>query len=101
MKQTDFDEQFSYADIQTVNIEKQEKAEVVIYPNPTQNQVSIIAAKAELENVKIYNVFGQEVTNNTTIVNQNSTQITVDMSSLNTGVYYVITKNSVNKVLKQ
>lgn len=82
LKQTDFDEKFTYADIRTVIIEKKEKSTVSIYPNPTQHQISIIGAA-------------------TKVLSQNSSRIVVDMSNLSIGVYYVITKNSVNKVLKQ
>ncbi|MFK7946829.1 MAG: T9SS type A sorting domain-containing protein [Saprospiraceae bacterium] len=101
LKQVDFDEQFSYSDLRTVYIEKQEKATVSIFPNPTQDQISIIANATELQNIKIYNVFGQEVTNSTTITYHSNTQINVNLSNLTSGIYYVITKNSVNKVLKQ
>ncbi|MGB0984701.1 MAG: VPS10 domain-containing protein [Saprospiraceae bacterium] len=99
LKQTDFDKKFTYSDIQTVIIEKQEKSTISVFPNPTKNQITIIGAETELENIKIYNVFGQEVM--VKILTKNSNNVIVDMSNLSAGVYYVIANNSVNKVLKQ
>ncbi len=64
-----------------------------VYPNPSNNRIYILGAKGELT---IHNLIGQEVYSERV----NST-ISVDISSWNTGVYFVKTNNKTVKILKQ
>ena len=59
---------------------------VKLYPNPTSNILNIEAA-ANVQNVVIYNVLGQEVMNKQT----NGTSVSLDVSGLNAGIYVVKT----------
>jgi len=57
-----------------------------LYPNPTSNILNIEAA-GNVQNIAVYNVLGQEVINRQT----NGTSITLDVSSLNSGIYVIKT----------
>jgi len=100
LKQTDFNGQFEYSDIRAVNFE-QTKAEVVIYPNPTNNQITIQASEQELQNIKIYNALGQDVTNSTKQLSKSDNSIIIDLSNLANGIYSVRTQTTANKVYKK
>ncbi|MGB0861476.1 MAG: T9SS type A sorting domain-containing protein [Saprospiraceae bacterium] len=80
-------------------IEQQEPSTISVFPNPTNNQITVTGTETELKTIKIYNVFGQEII--VEILEDNSNNIIIDMSNLSAGIYYVITKNNVNKVLRQ
>ena len=61
-----------------------ENSKIKLYPNPTSTSFSIDAQEI-VEKVSIYNLLGQEVISKIT----NSQQVTIDISSLNVGVYVV------------
>ena len=72
-----------------------------IYPNPTGNTINIVGSAFELEEIVVFNSIGQNVTTRTTITNANKGKIVLDLSQLNTGMYFVKTKTTTNKVYKQ
>lgn len=100
LKQTDYDGKYKYSDIKAVNFE-QTTADVVIYPNPINNQITIQANEKELANIKIYNALGQDVTNRTQQLSKSSNSIIIDLRNLSNGIYTVKTLNTVNKIVKQ
>jgi hypothetical protein len=71
-----------------------------IYPNPTSS-VFTIEANEIIENVTLFNVLGQEVM----VKNPNSNSVTLDTSSLQTGVYVVKTTiggvSSTSRIVKK
>jgi hypothetical protein len=103
LKQTDFNGQFEYSQIRSVQIDKSKStnSSVTIYPNPVANEITIVGNSLELEQVKFFNVLGQDVTNRTEIINNNKSSLVIDLSSLTTGLYYCKTKTTANKVYKQ
>ena len=96
LKQTDFNGKFEYSNIISVTINSLGHSHIEIYPNPTENQITITGDNFELEQVKIYNVLGQDVTFSTTIINHSESKLIMDLSNLNTGMYYIKTKNTAN-----
>tara|TARA_B100000809_G_scaffold200916_1_gene201333 strand:- start:2933 stop:3952 length:1020 start_codon:yes stop_codon:yes gene_type:complete len=101
LKQTDFDGLFEYSQIRSVNIQRLPNSQIGIYPNPSTNQIIITGSSNELEEIVLYNTLGQNVTSLTNQVILNETQLVIDISKLNRGVYYVKTKTTANKVYKQ
>jgi len=59
---------------------------VKLYPNPTSNILNI-EANGAIQNIAVYNVLGQEVMNKQT----EGTSISLDVSSLNSGIYVIKT----------
>lgn len=101
LKQTDFNGKFSYFKIKSVNSENSEESNVIIYQNPTKNQVTITGNLIELKEIKIYNTLGQDVTSQAEITGNNKSLLIINLLNLNAGIYYIKTKNTSNKVHKQ
>ena len=92
LKQTDFNGNFTYSAIRTVQINQLEASQIKIYPNPSNNHIWIEGDSFELEQIKIYNVLGKEITIQTKIVEKSSTKIVIDLSNLIPAMYYIKTK---------
>ncbi|MEX1191840.1 MAG: T9SS type A sorting domain-containing protein [Brumimicrobium sp.] len=60
---------------------------VNIYPNPTNNKFTASWKNISVEQIKIYSLNGKMV--NLTSVNKNSTNKVIDVSHLNSGIYFV------------
>ena len=101
LKQTDFNGNFTYSAIRTVQINQLEASQIKIYPNPSNNHIWIEGDSFELEQIKIYNVLGKEITIQTKIVEKSSTKIVIDLSNLIPAMYYIKTKTTINKIIKQ
>ena len=101
LKQTDFDGQFEYSKIISTHIKNNEKSQVKIYPNPSNNQIILEGSPSELEEIEIYNSLGQNMTLLTNPISTSGSQSVIDMSNLNTGFYYLKTKTTTNKFYKQ
>ncbi len=76
----------------TTNINDLSLFDIQYYPNPVKNTLTIQANKT-IQNVKIYSMLGQLVTNK----NTTSNKVTIDTNNLNEGAYFVKTqiKNNV------
>jgi len=100
LKQTDFDGEFSYSNIVSVDIQNSATNQIEIYPNPTENQITIVGNSNELEIINVYNILREDITYQVT-VEKNKQKIVLDLSELSSGIYYIKTKTTANKVYKQ
>lgn len=100
LKQTDFDGRAETFPEVRVKIEKIIDSQVEIYPNPTQHEISVEGNRIDIEQISICNDFGQNVTTQVKLIKKNKTQLIVDLSALKSGVYYIKTKTTVNKLYK-
>ncbi len=82
IKQVDMNGAFEYSDIFSATLQAQ--VEVSIYPNPTVGALNI-KTSADQTRVVVKNTFGQIVVDQTS----NENQIRIDLSSFQTGVYFV------------
>ena len=101
LKQTDFDGQYSYSKIESINIDRLADSQVTIFPNPTNNRITINGDKRELEQIRIFNMHGKELTNSINIQKVSRTESIINLGKLTTGLYYIKTKTITNKVYKQ
>ena len=85
----------------TLSISNYSNYNVSIYPNPTSNTVNLVGDIEGLGDVTIYNNLGQNITNPSYKNKINSNLIIIDLSNLNSGLYYIKTKNTAKKVYKQ
>ncbi len=74
---------------------------LTVSPNPTTDVLFLDGAEMSTENVFIYSVTGQDVTNLITITRQNNTRAMCNVATLPKGVYIVKTSNAVGKFVKQ
>lgn len=101
LKQTDFDGQFEYSQIISVTIQQLVNSQMEIYPNPATNQIIIKGSSSELEEITFFNALGQDVTSLISQIATNKNKLIIDVSNLNTGMYFVKTKTTANKMYKQ
>lgn len=101
LKQTDFDGQFQYSQIESVKLNTLSGSGVLIYPNPTNNQIKIVGEKFELDEIKVFDTLGKNVSTNTHILKTDDSTVIVDLSELSNGMYFVKTKTTSNKVYKK
>jgi hypothetical protein len=79
-----------------LGIEKQNKQEIVMYPNPSKGNISIeIQADCLNEMLRIYNVYGQLIHNECL----NNLKTNIDLTSLNSGVYFISIKDKSYKLI--
>jgi hypothetical protein len=100
LKQTDFDGQFTHSQVSIVNIYNS-GTEIQIFPNPSKKLITIDGNTFVLDQMKIYNLHGQDVTSQTRQIHKNESTMVIDLSNLNKGLYYLKTKTTSNKVYKQ
>lgn len=100
LKQTDFDAQFEYSDIRSLNIERLGNSQTEMYPNPVNNQITIHANPSDLKEITIYNALGQDVTLLARKIEKEDGKLVLDFSNLGSGIYYIKTKTTTKKVHK-
>jgi hypothetical protein len=101
LKQTDFDGQYSYSAVRLVNIDDLKSSPINVYPNPTNAQITIEGSKAEIANLRIYDLQGQDVGSRIKIVESSDFSLTLDISTLRNGMYLIKTSTEVTKIFKQ
>lgn len=100
LKQTDFDGKFEYSDVVSVNIESSNVNTILIYPNPAVSQITVEGGEDELEELKIYNMLGQDVTHLAQIQIVNNQTVSIDLQRLNGKMYLIRTKTTSNVLYK-
>jgi hypothetical protein len=73
---------------------------MVLYPNPTDGQLTVLGSEEELSELRILNALGQEVTGLVTLVSINAATLSLDLTGLASGMYHVRTRTSVATVSK-
>ena len=99
LKQTDFDGNYSYSNMEVVNFNKLENSTVLIYPNPANNQITIEGNAVEIAQFRIFNIMGQDVSKLIKGIKNNYTNINIDLTNLSSGIYTIKTQTASNKVL--
>ena len=72
-----------------------------VYPNPTKDQIMVYGDKNELERIRLLDASGRNITHNIRMNDVNPGKITMDLSTLSSGLYFIKTKTTAQKVYKQ
>ena len=72
-----------------------------LYPNPTSDKITLKGGHSEFKKIKLYNFLGQDVTFLVEVVEVDKTKTRIDLSNLNTGLYFINTKNTSKIVYKK
>lgn len=100
LKQVDKDGKFSYSEIRKVNITDHQSM-LRIYPNPGNSILTVEGNKTELTRMQLYNIEGKNITPAIKIKKINDTKLSLDISRLTPGVYYLQTTRGTKKIIKQ
>lgn len=105
LKQTDYNGEYSYSNIQSVNINSysiQEIKEVSIYPNPIGGSNFLLSLDIpgnyynESAIIKVFAFNGQEVIEYEVMLEGNNNRTAIDISNMTTGNYIVMVLTSSN-----
>ena len=89
LKQVDFDGTVSYTTPISILLERKLKPCIRVFPNPSHDQITVLGKQKELENLKIYNYLGQDVTNMAKTVNNDGSKTVIEISGLRPGLYFI------------
>ncbi len=98
LKQTDYDGSFDYSSVRKVEL--QQKAELKVYPNPTQSSITIEGYIQTPQSIQILNSVGQEFSSSIHMLRLDSTSVKIDLSALPVGVYFIRLNDEMIKVFK-
>ncbi|CAG5081352.1 Calx-beta domain-containing protein [Parvicella tangerina] len=100
LKQTDFNGDFEYSHAVVVHFKGLENP-IKVYPNPTKGIITVLGTDLSGDDIKVVNSLGQDVTYKTIVQTTSENQINIDLGSLSDGYYFVKTKSTITKVVKQ
>ena len=98
LKQTDFDGQYTYSKTESVVMERIQNTSISVYPNPSNDQITISGNKNELSTIQIFNNLGVDVTELTNSISGETTKKVLDISELSVGLYYIKTKTATRMI---
>ncbi|MCH7534984.1 MAG: T9SS type A sorting domain-containing protein [Bacteroidetes bacterium] len=101
LKQTDFDGQFSYSWIESVDLSISEGNKTRIFPNPFFNYLTVEGNLLDNNTFCILNSLGQDVSMELEIIYRTTSLIYIDTSNLQLGMYVIRTKSENLKVIKK
>lgn len=70
---------------------------VVIYPNPAQNQVNVMSVNIDLDEIRVFNAIGQEVYRN----DHPTRNTSIDLGGLDAGMYFVRVLSGKNETISK
>ena len=82
----------------TANIGENTLHDFTVYPNPTTGSIYVNVNGSSVNNIKIFNVLGEEI--NTSVNTSNDDVIEIDCSSLSNGIYFIMISGN-NTVVKR
>ncbi|GAA5219565.1 T9SS type A sorting domain-containing protein [Membranihabitans marinus] len=99
LKQVDLDGSFSYSNTEEANINS--NSYLSIYPNPSQDFITLSGSNIDLSQVRIFNGLGQDVSNLLNIGTGKTSRQVIDISTLPANIYYIMISNQMHKLIKQ
>jgi len=101
LKQTDFDGQFEYSNTIAVAMKNDSDEEVLVFPNPTFNKITVVGESGELEGLKVYNILEQNIISAINIISKQENILEIDLSNIEPGVFILKTKTKSQKIFKK
>ena len=100
IKQLDFDGKFSFSSLIEVNYNLSPSQEIKLFPNPAQDILSIEDANLHPQNIKIFNLSGQEVNDRVNIRRTTASKIEVYVEKLPRGMYILQAENQFSRFMR-
>ncbi|AEA44673.1 PKD domain-containing protein [Fluviicola taffensis] len=101
LKQIDFDGQQRVHEMESVYIDVAGVSDLVIFPNPATDLVTLKGDIVSLSTFQLLNAMGQDIRVNVTSFKQGDGTLVLDISSLRSGVYIVKNGSKVYSLVKQ
>lgn len=101
LKQTDFDGAYSYSAIVAVELSSLENHKLSVYPNPALNSITLEGVTSELAEITLLNIMGQDVGSDVKFNRISDSMLSIDLSGLASGIYFVQGKTELIKLIKK
>lgn len=98
LKQTDYNGKFEYSSIRSLNIS--DEGSIKVYPNPFDSKLTLSKNKIKLEEIEVFNILGQNVTNLLIVSSSNQNEIQLNTSALEKGSYILRVNSESLKIVK-
>lgn len=99
LKQTDFNGQFSYSEVEEIYLKPSLKDMLKVYPNPTNGVLTLEGPLADIDFIGFYDIYGNEI-KSARVVGKANNYISWDYSDLANGIYFLSVSDTVYKVVK-
>ena len=96
LKMVDADGSYSYSRTVIVSATGSKTLSVNIYPNPATSNITVDLPATDASSVDIYSASGQLV--NRVVISKSNTQVKVNVSTMNKGVYYIVLQDGAAKL---
>ncbi|MFC2110556.1 T9SS type A sorting domain-containing protein [Bacteroidota bacterium] len=74
---------------------------IKIHPNPAIEKITIVGNETELNQLNIFDLLGRNLTKTLISTRKSRNELVINLSELKTGVYFIKTKTTTNKVYKK
>lgn len=101
LKQTDFDGEFEYSQIESFYLNATHNQRLNIYPNPSRELIAIKGLRSDDRFLKIYNSMGQLVRSIAPISHSSESDLQLDISLIAPGIYHIKTNSNQGSFIKQ
>ncbi|MEL7148716.1 MAG: T9SS type A sorting domain-containing protein, partial [Bacteroidota bacterium] len=99
LKQVDFDRQFSYSSIKWLDRKEDYIEKLRTYPNPATNETFLAGSHGNTK-IRLMDINGREMNDAVKMTYRNEL-ISIDVSKLPVGVYFIRAGNGLTKLIKQ
>lgn len=97
LRQVDFNGKYEHSDILSVNFEMQQQNEMSLYPNPTSGIVRVFGKG--INDLSIMDFSGRMIELDSRIISSSKTSVTLDLSSLASGVYLIVSPTETQRLI--
>lgn len=101
LKQVDLNGQFEYSSVRIANLKSTDVQDISTFPNPTRELLTLESNSDDLESIKVFDVFGKDVTSRVVEMERSHSKVELNVSLLESGIYLVKTLNSSTRFVKQ
>ncbi|MGB3801876.1 MAG: T9SS type A sorting domain-containing protein, partial [Lewinella sp.] len=100
IRQTDYDGNTTYSEINTVWLDRGNEEALTAYPNPFHDQVTVTIPPGDETGFMLFNGMGQDVLDRITVTQLSRTEWNLDFGDLPNGTY-VISSSTDSQVLQK
>jgi hypothetical protein len=100
LRQTDFNGQFDFFDIAALHRSQLDSKSIFIYPNPIEGIMTIEGETETLADPGLYSIDGKAIMNSSMIPTPTNNSVTLDLSSILPGTYFIKTMEGIYRFRK-
>jgi len=99
--QFDLDGKATISEVVSAHIDPQQEKAIKVYPNPANSYLTLEGNVDDLQGITVFNSIGQSMNDQLRIYKENDSKVTLTLSALPKGMYFLKTKNKTSPFYKQ